>query len=140
MRQAIARRKVMPDDLQRAKKLRREMSKTEKLLWYKLRSLPKDLQITFRRQQPIHPYIVDFICLKIKLVVELDGDSHDTRQEYDANRDAYLNNLGYEVLRFDNKVFLSNPNDVVATILAHAAKLMEKYVRESAPLPPTKKM
>jgi ATP-dependent DNA helicase RecQ len=112
-----AQHKVSPKDYEKAKRLRRDMSLAEKILWLKLRQLPKELGLSFRRQQPIHPYIVDFICLKLKLAIELDGNSHDTRQEQDAARDSYLQSLGYAVLRFSNTDLLANPDNIVATIL-----------------------
>ena len=113
----IAKHKVKPKDYERAKRLRRDMSAAEKLLWFKLRQLPKELGLAFRRQQPIHPYIVDFVCMKLKQVVELDGRSHDERQKQDAARDAYLHRLGYAVLRFGNEELLRDPDKVVTAIL-----------------------
>jgi very-short-patch-repair endonuclease len=54
----------------------------------------------FRRQHPIGPYIVDFACPRERLVVEIDGEIHEMQREYDAERDDYLRNLGYTVMRF----------------------------------------
>jgi len=97
----------------------------ERLLWNTLRSLPNYLNFRFRRQHPLHPYIADFACLKRKLIVELDGYSHDFSQKYDAFRDEHLRHLGYTVLRFSNDDVLNNLEGVVATILCQAKNCAE---------------
>jgi very-short-patch-repair endonuclease len=53
----------------------------------------------FRRQHPIGPYIVDFLCAEARFVIEIDGSIHNDQREYDAERDDYLHELGYRVLR-----------------------------------------
>jgi len=70
----------------------------------------------FRRQQAIGPYIVDFVCLKKKLVIELDGYQHLHNQEYDLNRTLFLNALGFRVLRFWNNQALTELRDVLNRI------------------------
>ena len=83
----------------RARDLRRSMTREEKLLWSDfLRSYP----LRFRRQRPIGEYIVDFYCPKARLVVELDGHSHftDSGRRADACRTAYLESQGLKVIRF----------------------------------------
>lgn len=112
-------------DIQRARRLRREMSKAECVLWKKLREFPPELGLTFRRQHPIHPYILDFACIKIKLAVELDGPSHDTNkaQQSDYRRTTCLSQKGYTILRFTNDECMSNANTVAATILHVASRL-----------------
>ena len=86
----------------KAQALRQRMTKGEVLLWLELRAL-RSSGLKFRRQAPIGPYIVDFVCLAARLVVEVDGDLHETDQgrRHDANRDAYLDSLGFAVLRLD---------------------------------------
>jgi very-short-patch-repair endonuclease len=121
--QKIARHKVVPEDYERARRLRREMPRNERILWRCLRELPEELGVTFRRQQPIHPYIADFACMAIKLVIELDGESHDTRQEKDKQRDIYLRRLGYVTLRFNNNEVSNNFDGVVQTIIVEINKL-----------------
>jgi very-short-patch-repair endonuclease len=88
-----------------ARKLRKQATKTETLLWRKLKM--RQIQgFKFRRQQPIGPYIVDFVTFEKKLVIELDGGQHAMEREKDEERDAWLKDQGYEVLRFwDNQVF-----------------------------------
>jgi ATP-dependent DNA helicase RecQ len=114
--------KTPGETIRRARRLRREMPKTERLLWQKLRGLPPELGLTFRRQHPIHPFIVDFACIKIKLAIELDGDSHDARQKQDKKRDEYLQSLGYLTMRFTNNELMSDIDSVVETIIREAAK------------------
>ena len=87
---------------QKARALRVHATKGESLLWYELREL-KSGGIKFRRQCPIGPYIVDFACLAVKLIVEVDGDlhEHEKGKRHDAVRDAYLRSLGFDVFRVD---------------------------------------
>lgn len=87
---------------QKARALRVHATKGESLLWYELREL-KSSGIKFRRQCPIGPYIVDFACLAVKLIVEVDGDLHEHAKgkQHDAVRDAYLRSLGFDVFRVD---------------------------------------
>ena len=84
-----------------AQKLRREMTKEERRLWY---DFLKQLPVTVNRQKVIGPYIVDFYCAKAKLIVELDGSQHyePGEKERDEDRDRYLADLGLAVLRFGN--------------------------------------
>ncbi len=86
-----------------AKDLRRRATDTEGMLWSLLRRKNLD-GFRFRRQQPIGPYIADFFCSAAKLIVELDGGQHGEPDnlEYDAARTAFLNGLGYRVLRITN--------------------------------------
>src|ERR1700722_9638643 len=107
-------------DISRARKLRREMSNAELLLWRKLQELPDELGFTFRRQHPVHPYILDFACIKIKLAVELDGMSHDSRLAQDKVRDDYLLTKGYRTFRFANDEVFTNAEGVVETITREA--------------------
>ena len=67
---------------------------------------------------PIGPYVADFLCREAKLVVELDGISHDTRQDEDRRRDGYLRAQGYWTLRFANADVMSNLEGVLMTIVA----------------------
>ena len=81
-----------------AKGLRRRMTDAERCLWRQLRARQL-ADSKFKRQQPIGPYIVDFVCLEVRLVVEVDGGQH-IDSETDAVRDAWLHKHGYRVLRF----------------------------------------
>lgn len=86
--------------LGQARYLRRAMVSTERRLWDILRDRRLD-RLKFRRQHRLGPYIVDFICLRYRLIVEADGPFHDP--ERDAVRDAWLRSQGYEVFRFSNE-------------------------------------
>ncbi|MGH9051853.1 MAG: endonuclease domain-containing protein [Acidimicrobiia bacterium] len=88
-----------PAPRDRARQLRREQTSAEARLWRELRR--GNLGSRFRRQEPIGPYIVDFVCLATRLVVEVDGATHED-PEPDARRDALLERLGFRVLRFWN--------------------------------------
>ncbi len=84
----------------RAKNLRKNMSDTELKFWYRINR--NQLGVKFRRQQPIGPYIVDFICHSLKLVIELDGDQHINNIEYDNKRTQYIESQGYMLIRIPN--------------------------------------
>ncbi|MFC1522683.1 endonuclease domain-containing protein [Elusimicrobiota bacterium] len=98
-----------------AQTLRKNLTATELRLWYCLK-LKQMGGYKFRRQHPIGQYVVDFVCLEKKLIIELDGGQHSERETYDTKRTKWLEGLGYKVLRFwDNKVF-ENPEGVKEAI------------------------
>ena len=99
----------------RARSLQRTATKAEKLLWNCLRNSTLS-EAKFRRQFPIGPYIADFCCYKEKLVIELDGDSHDFSEKYDAARTTYLNQQGFRVIRFADADVFNHIEGVVAVI------------------------
>ncbi len=103
----------------RAIDLRRGATEPEKRLWSILcrRQLGG---LKFRRQHSIEPYIVDYYCAAAKLIVELDGDSHEGRQTYDRKRSQYLTGLGLKVVRVTNDDVLENLEGVAEMILRHA--------------------
>ena len=84
----------------RARALRRHATKSERILWAALREQQPATSLKFRRQYPIGVYIADFACLSCRLIVEIDGLSHDGKAEYDTHRDAVLAREGYHVLHF----------------------------------------
>jgi very-short-patch-repair endonuclease len=95
-----------------AKELRKRSTDTEELLWKYLRL--KQLEgFKFRRQQPIDNYIVDFVCFKKRLVVEVDGGQHLEQKNKDRERDNYLKEQGFRVLRFWNHEVLTNLEGVL---------------------------
>lgn len=106
----------------RAKRLRRDMTPPEKALWAKLRG-GRAMGVKFARQVPIGPYIVDFAARREKLVIELDGDSHALQIAYDAARTAYLESLGYRVIRFGNHELGRNIDNIVDHILHELGRL-----------------
>ncbi|MBM2826309.1 MAG: (cytosine-5-)-methyltransferase [Dehalococcoidia bacterium] len=101
-----------------ARGLRRNMTDAERALWFRLgrRQL---VGVKFRRQQPIGPYIVDFVTFERKVVVEVDGGHHGetTTKADDEARSAWLRQEGFNVLRFWNNEVLSNPEGVLESIL-----------------------
>jgi very-short-patch-repair endonuclease len=101
----------------RAKQLRRTMTRAETLLWRYLKADRID-GLSFRRQVPFRNYIADFVCLSAKLIVELDGESHDfeERLQADQNRDGFFESQGFHVLRFTNEQVTSNLEGVVEVI------------------------
>src|SRR5215475_3189856 len=108
---------VMSSQRQRAKSLRRGMTRAEILLWRYLKAGHLE-GLSFRRQAPIGSYIVDFVCHAARVVAEIDGETHDfeTRQRSDAIRDRWLGSRGYIVLRFTNQDVLSSLEGVLLTI------------------------
>ncbi|MDR3424753.1 MAG: DUF559 domain-containing protein [Alphaproteobacteria bacterium] len=120
----LAEHKSSFSDHARAKELRKDPTLSERILWAELRIAMRDRGFRFRRQHPIHPYIADFICLKLRLIVEVDGLSHDTRLDQDKRRDAYLRKVGYEVMRFMDEDVMTNREGVVLAILKRAEERM----------------
>ena len=103
------------DLLPRARKLRKNQTDAEKILWNKLRNRQID-GYKFRRQVPVGAYIVDFICMSVKLIIELDGGQHAEQQDYDQKRTAYLETKSIQVIRFWNNDILTNVDGVLETL------------------------
>jgi very-short-patch-repair endonuclease len=98
------------------------MTDAERLLWSKLRR-DQILGMPFRKQVPIGSYVVDFACLPIKLVIEVDGGQHSENKAQDDARTAWLGSQGYRVLRFWNNEVLANIDGVSEEITRVVAKL-----------------
>jgi len=98
-----------------AKSLRQQMTDAERLLWRHLRNRGLG-GWKFRRQYPVGPFVVDFICLEKNIVIEVDGGQHAEREELDLQRSAYLNKMGYKVLRFWNNEVLQETEAVLNSI------------------------
>ena len=88
--------------INRARSLRREETPPEQLLWLALRNAQIG-GMKFRRQHPIGPYVADFFCHAAKLVVELDGMSHDDKLRQDTEKTKYLEGQGFRILRVTNE-------------------------------------
>ncbi|GHA25809.1 endonuclease domain-containing protein [Oceanisphaera arctica] len=102
------------------RRLRHELTAPEQRLWRRLRA--GQLGIKFRRQHGIGPFIADFYCARLKLVIEIDGDSHFVDGEalrHDKQRDDYFYSLNIRVLRFTNREVMANIDGVLAVILSH---------------------
>src|SRR5215475_10909412 len=101
-----------------ARDLRRSSTDAEGFLWNRLRRRQLEGQ-KFRRQFPMFGFIVDFVCLEARLVVELDGSQHAEREDYDRMRTRTLELNGFSVLRFWNNEVLKNCEGVLAAMLLH---------------------
>lgn len=104
-----------------ARTLRKKSTDAERLLWKHLRMRQLGAY-KFRRQQPIGAYIVDFVCLEKRLIIELDGGQHTEQVEYDEKRSAWLRERGYRVLRYWNHEVLKATEVVMANILEEIEK------------------
>jgi len=98
-----------------AKHMRANPMEAERALWQLLRNKRLD-GWKFKRQQPIEPYIADFVCFARRLIVEADGSQH-ADSAYDARRDDWLRSQGFRLLRFWNTDILNNPDGVLTSIL-----------------------
>jgi very-short-patch-repair endonuclease len=103
---------------EKARALRKRLTLQEVKLWVKLREL-KALGFHFRRQAPVGPYIVDFVCFRSHLVIEADGGQHGmpVGARSDQIRDAFLRSQGFRVLRFWNSDIDANLTGVIESIL-----------------------
>jgi len=111
--------RVKPMTRLRARALRQDLTKAERLIWYGLRAHRLE-GAGFRRQTPIGPYIVDFVSHAAKLIIEIDGGQHfeDRQEARDKRRDAFLAAKGFRVIRFSNHDVMSNRVGVLETIAA----------------------
>jgi very-short-patch-repair endonuclease len=98
-----------------ARKLRRQSTEPEDVLWALLRDRRLD-GLKFRRQVPLLAYTVDFLCFDRKLIVELDGHQHGWQAEYDAARTEEIERHGFTVIRFANAEILNDRDAVIAAI------------------------
>jgi len=105
---------------EQAKILRNNMTKAEKLLWDYL-SRKQLMGFKFRRQHPIADFIVDFYCHIAKLVIELDGEIHNNKEQkdYDKARTEELEEFGIKIIRFDNEEILKDIDKVLGIIERH---------------------
>jgi very-short-patch-repair endonuclease len=117
---------------QRARALRRELTLAEREVWNMLRDL-RPFGARFRRETPIGPYIADFAWLSAKLIIEVDGDTHEMpgARAYDERRDAFLRRQGFTVLRFDNGQVIEGPDYVFMEIERHIRHML-RYPDDAA--------
>ncbi|MEB3249650.1 MAG: endonuclease domain-containing protein [Merismopediaceae bacterium] len=106
-----------PQLIARAREMRKNPTLAERKLWGYLRNFP----VKMWRQKPINQFIVDFYCPKLKLVIEVDGDSHFTQEGlvYDQERTQILENYGLKVVRFTNYEVLNNFEVVCEKIMSY---------------------
>jgi very-short-patch-repair endonuclease len=108
-----------------ARRLRRDSTDAERTLWLQLRDRRLE-GWKFRRQVSIDPYIVDFLCLDAKLVIEVDGGQHDENRAKDEVRTRFLEGFGLRVIRFWNNEVLGNLEGVLEGILIELKQRWEK--------------
>jgi len=110
-------KRAAPKSYELAHQLRNSPTPAERRLWLVL-SGEKLSGVKFRRQHAIGKYIIDFVSVKRKLAIELDGSQHVEQEEYDFQRSAYLESLGYKVIRFWNDQVMNNIEWVIGSIEA----------------------
>lgn len=119
---------VTSGKVQRAKELRKNMTEAEKILWQSLRANRLN-GWHFRRQQIIGGFIADFYCHVAALVIELDGEIHETQQEQDNERAELIREYGIEVIRFKNEEILKQ--------LPHVLQKIDSLCKERTFTPPS---
>ena len=97
--------------------LRNNCTLSEKILWQRIKGR-KIRGYQFSGQKPIGKYVADFYCSKLKLVIEIDGISHIGKEEYDKQRQNFLESLGLFVLRFADKEVKMNPDRIIDNLLS----------------------
>jgi very-short-patch-repair endonuclease len=126
----------VPPNVERARKLRRDMSYPEVLLWQRLRGSP--MGIRFRRQHPVgEDYVADFYCSAARLVVEVDGEIHatDAARKKDRTRDTYLRGRGLNVVRVAARDILGNADRAAEAIVSLAAAPLHHRASRDGPPP-----
>jgi very-short-patch-repair endonuclease len=105
----------------KARELRNNSTDAERRLWQKLKRR-QIAGVKFRRQQPIGPYIVDFVCFERRVAVEVDGGQHSEQLHQDEQCTHWLEAQGYRVLRFWNNDVLANTEDVAQAVFDEVEK------------------
>src|SRR5690554_6206230 len=103
-----------------ARENRKNSTEAEDLVWQEIRN--QKLGVKFRRQHYIDNFIVDFVCLDKNLIVEVDGEYHETQKEYDENRTYELERFGFRIIRFTNDEVLKNTKEVLSKIKTELSK------------------
>lgn len=119
--------KLDPQLLEFAKTMRSNATDAENLMWQLLRA-KRFMNLKFRRQHVIAPYIVDFYCHELGLVIELDGGHHGTEDaiKYDAERTKFLEALGLKVVRYWNYDLMQNTETVLGSLWNVCFELLNK--------------
>lgn len=112
--------RVPPEMTERARQLRRDSTPAERKLW---RILSR-YRPAFTRQLVVGNYIVDLACREAKLAIELDGSQHLDQQQYDKKRTAYLESMGWRVIRLWNSEVMTDPDGAAEYLLAQAAECL----------------
>ena len=109
----------------KARSLRKNKTDVEQLVWKYLRNR-QQYNYKFHRQFPVEPYIVDFACLELKLIIELDGGQHANRINYDDQRSSFLEQRGFKVIRFWNNDVTENTEGVLEAIRLAILEITER--------------
>lgn len=120
-----------------ARRLRATMTDAERILWLNLSSIPLE-GTHFRRQEPIGPYFPDFISLRLKLIVEVDGPIHENagQRRRDLERTVWFEREGYRIIRFSNFRIQTDMNSVLAEIEAAIAERKNRVEFATGDTPP----
>ena len=119
-----------PRETEKARQLRKGATPAERQLWVHLNARRLNSH-KFSRQMPVRRYVADFLCREFRLVVEIDGYSHDLRIEYDAHRTRWLHEQGYNIIRFTNDDVLNAVEGVVVRI----SEILDRLKPHPQPLP-----
>ena len=111
--------------IRKARELRHRQTKAESLVWSVLRA-NRLCNKKFRRQHPVHPFVADFACCEMAMIVEIDGGYHDYTYEDDSHRQQYLEEQGWRVLRFSNEEVIEDV-EAVAIAIAKSMGLKPTY-------------
>ncbi len=129
-------RERQPERIDFARQQRTQANEFSHDVWQMVRG-GRTLGEKFRREYPLGPYTLDFVCIELKLNIEIDGKDHwsEEGQRHDALRDAYLRKLGYTVLRIHGFRVTQDPMSVRTEIEALVRALRERYPSPPTPLP-----
>jgi very-short-patch-repair endonuclease len=113
-----------PDMFRMADRMRKNPTEVEKILWKHIKKFRSEGYV-FRRQHPIDFYIADFYCHRLKLVIEVDGEIHETEKtrEHDDGRTGHLEHFGIKVIRFTNEEVINNNEFVIEQIKGYINEL-----------------
>ena len=102
------------------------MTEAEKIVWERV--CKNQLGIRIRRQHPLWKFIADFYCHELKLIIEIDGEIHLSKEyiEYDIDREVTLNEFGIEIIRFTNNQVMNETDKVIAAIKKKIDELKQK--------------
>ena len=125
-----------PSTVRKARKLRRQMSWPEVILWKRLRQRPRGVK--FRRQHPAGPYVLDFFCSEAMVAVEVDGISHEMgdRPEHDQKRSAWLEERGIDLIRVSASDVTRSPDTVAEGIVVTCLAKIRPLHQPAAGPPP----
>jgi len=118
-----------PSTFEKARQLRNKMTPEEELLWNKLKG-KQICNVRFRRQHPVNIFIADFYCHTAKLVIELDGKIHLNNKEYDEERTQIMEELGLEVIRFNNSEINTKIEKIIERITEKVKSRQEQFIKK----------